>query len=326
MRVFVAGATGYIGRFAVRALVARGHEVVAFARPRAADAEARTRADLPGAELRFGEVTDPASLAADGFAGERFDAIVSCLASRSGAPDDAWRVDHGAHVALLEAGQAAGIQHFVLLSAICVQRPKLAFQHAKLAFERALMEAGVTYSIVRPTAFFKSLAGQVARVQAGRPFLMFGDGEATACKPISERDLGAFLADCLEDDAKRNAILPVGGPGPAISPNAQAAMLAEACGVPLKVKRVPFLLMDVIVGTLTALGLVWPKMRARADLARIGRYYASESMLLWDEAAGAYDADATPEYGTDTLAAFYRRVAVEGLEGQTLGEHSVFKA
>jgi divinyl chlorophyllide a 8-vinyl-reductase len=50
----------------------------------------------------------------------------------------------------------------VLLSAICVQKPLLEFQRAKLAFEAKLQEAGdITYSIVRPTAFFKSLAGQV---------------------------------------------------------------------------------------------------------------------------------------------------------------------
>lgn len=43
------------------------------------------------------------------------------------------------------------------------QRPLLEFQKAKLAFEEKLMGAGnITYSIVRPTAFFKSLAGQVS--------------------------------------------------------------------------------------------------------------------------------------------------------------------
>ncbi len=43
------------------------------------------------------------------------------------------------------------MSHFVLLSAICVQKPLLAFQKAKLAFEAHLPEQGLTYSIVRPT-------------------------------------------------------------------------------------------------------------------------------------------------------------------------------
>lgn len=38
----------------------------------------------------------------------------------------------------LEAGRAAGAKHYVLLSAICVQKPLLEFQKAKLKFEAAL--------------------------------------------------------------------------------------------------------------------------------------------------------------------------------------------
>ena len=193
-RVFVLGATGTIGRATVRALVRRGHEVVCFVRPRAGVGGALAPDDsarlLAGAAVRFGDVTDPVSLARDGFRGERFDALVSCLASRTGAPKDAWAIDHQAHVQALEAARNAGVSHVVLLSAICVQKPLLAFQHAKLAFEKALIESGLTYSIVRPTAFFKSLSGQVERVKRGKPFLVFGDGTLTACKPISDDDLG----------------------------------------------------------------------------------------------------------------------------------------
>jgi hypothetical protein len=41
-------------------------------------------------------------------------------------------------VVALHTAQAAGVKHFVLLSAICVQKPLLVFQQAKLAFENAL--------------------------------------------------------------------------------------------------------------------------------------------------------------------------------------------
>ena len=89
---------------------------------------------------------------------------MSCTASRNGVPAYDWRVDYDANRNLLAAARCAGARHFVLLSAICVQRPRLAFQRGKLAFEAALKESGITDSIVRPTAFFKSLAGQVDRV------------------------------------------------------------------------------------------------------------------------------------------------------------------
>ena len=163
--------------------------------------------------MRFGDVTDSASIAGDGFRGERFDALVSCLASRTGAPKDAWAIDFQAHVDALAVAKDAGVSQMVLLSAICVQKPRLAFQHAKLAFERVLMASGLTYSIVRPTAFFKSLSGQVDRVKRGKPFMVFGDGAVTACKPISDDDLGRFLVECLEDESRYNRVLPIGGPG-----------------------------------------------------------------------------------------------------------------
>ena len=182
MRVCLLGATGTIGRATLRALLRRGHNMVCFVRPRPGSAPA-----IVGATVRIVEMCDPVTITRDGFRGERFDAVVSCMASRTGAPRDAWAVDYQAHAAVLAAAREVGVGHFVQLSAICVQKPLLAFQYAKLTFEAALIESGLTYSIVRPTAFFKSLCGQIERVKRGKPFVMFRDGTLTACKPISGR-------------------------------------------------------------------------------------------------------------------------------------------
>lgn len=326
-RVLVVGGTGYIGRHVVRELVGRGTAVVCLVRRRAGVGgrmdEAATREALGGARLCFGDVTDPASLAA-ALGDERFDAVVSCLATRTGGVKDSWRIEHQANLHVLQAAERAGARHFVLLSAICVQRPRLEFQRAKLAFEQALAQSGLDYSIVRPTAFFKSLCGQVEKVKRGKPFVMFGDGELTACKPISERDLARFMADCLDDPSRRNAILPIGGPGAPISPRQQGELLFELCGRPPRFRRVPVGMLDAIIATLGAVSRVIPPLRDKVELARIGRYYATESMLVWDEAAGRYDAEATPSFGADTLAELYARVLRDGLAGQELGDHAVF--
>jgi divinyl chlorophyllide a 8-vinyl-reductase len=61
-----------------------------------------------------------------------------------------------------------------------------------------------------------------------------------------------------------------------------------------------------------------------AEFGRIGKYYATESMLVWDDRAQAYDADATPSYGRDTLEAFFSKAVKEGLAGQELGDAAVF--
>ena len=255
--------------------------------------------------------------------GERFDALVSCLASRTGDPADAWAIDHRAHLHALAAARAAGVEQVVLLSAICVQKPLLAFQHAKLAFEKALMESGMVYSIVRPTAFFKSLSGQIARVRQGKPFLIFGDGTLTACKPISDADLADYLATCLDDPLRHNRVLPIGGPGDAIAPRQQGEHLFSLLGRPARFKQVPVALLDAIIGVLGTAGRVVPALQRKAELARIGRYYATESMLVLDPHTGRYDAAATPSTGTDTLFDHYARL-VSGAAEPERGDHAVF--
>lgn len=326
-RVFVLGATGTIGQATVRALLRRGHEVVCLVRPQAgvggrlsADASARL---LAGATVRVGDVRDPASVARDGLGGEPFDVMVSCLASRTGEPQDAWAIDHQAHLHALAAARAAGIGHVVLLSAICVQKPLLAFQQAKLAFERALIDSGLSYSIVRPTAFFKSLSGQVERVRQGKPFLVFGDGRLTACKPISDDDLGDYLAACVDDPSLHRRVLPIGGPGPAITPREQGEALFRLLGREPRFKQVPVKLLDAIVGGLDLAGRLVPALARKAELARIGRYYATESMLVLDPATGRYDADATPSTGRDTLFEHYARLW-RGEVTTERGDHAVF--
>lgn len=326
-RVFFTGATGSIGRATVQALSARGLEVVCLVRQLQAGSvgqavQARLAA-LPGVRLRHGNPLCAESLQRDGLQGERFDIWVSCMASRTGEPADAQAVDRDAHLMALDACRRAGVGHVVLLSAICVQKPVLAFQKAKLAFEKALIESGLNYSIVRPTAFHKSLSGQFERVRRGRPFLVFGDGQRTACKPISDGDLANFIAECLDDQSRHRRILPIGGPGPAITPLQQARLLCDALGKPLRVRRVPTGLLDLIVAVLSLAAWVVPGLRTKAELARIGRYYASESMLWMDPATGLYSPEGTPSYGRCTLADHYAAL-VRGEAADERREHSVF--
>ncbi|MEO0486562.1 MAG: NAD(P)H-binding protein [Pseudomonadota bacterium] len=298
MKVTLLGATGTVGRATLSALRLGGHEV-------------RTPGRADYADL--------------GPAMTGMEAVISCIASRSGVPRDAWAVDHGLNAAALRAAQAAGVTRFVMLSAICVQKPRLAFQYAKLAFEAELAGSGLTYSIVRPTAYFKSLSGQVERVRAGKPFLTFGNGTLTACKPISDADLARYLVECLSVPGRENAVLPIGGPGPALTPLDQARLMGDALGVEVRTRSVTPRLLSGIAAALELprkLPGVWaPKLMEKAALARIGHYYATESMLVWN--GTAYDADATPEYGTDTLADHYRALAAREVVDDR-GAHAVF--
>jgi divinyl chlorophyllide a 8-vinyl-reductase len=153
--------------------------------------------------------------------------------------------------------------------------------------------------------------------------LVFGDGTLTACKPISDDDLAAYIADCLTDPQRHRRILPIGGPGPAITPRQQGEALFALLKKPPRYKHVPVGLLDGIVSALHVAGKLLPPLARKAELARIGRYYATESMLVWDAARGRYDADATPSTGTQTLTAHYESL-LQGTVANERGEHAVF--
>ncbi len=318
--VLIAGATGYIGRFVVTELRRRGYRVIAILRN---PPDAEVAKHLEACEVRVALLTD-VDVLKEALAGLKADAVISCIASRSGAPKDAWLVDYKANSNLLAAARELGVSRFVLLSAICVQKPQLEFQKAKLAFETELAVSGIDYSIVRPTAFFKSLSGQVDRVRDGKPFLVFGDGSETRCKPISEADLARYLVDCLEHQKYRNRILPIGGPGDPLSPLDQGNLLFEILGETPRYRHVPVRLFDVAIAVLRPLSILFPSLARKAEFARIGRYYATESMLVWDPENEDYNAAATPETGSDTLRCHYQRMLTDGGKGQELGEHKLF--
>ncbi|MFO6446096.1 NAD(P)H-binding protein [Erythrobacter sp. NE805] len=289
-RVALAGASGTIGAAVLRRLEAEGHTVTAVPRAALADPDA------------LAEVMD----------GAQPEVVISCIASRSGAPRDAQAVDYEANVDLLAAAVAAGAGHFILLSAICVQKPLLAFQRAKLAFEAELTASAMGYTIIRPTAFFKSLSGQAKRVAAGKPFLIFGDGALTRCKPISDDDLARFIVGCIDAPEARGKVLPIGGPGPAITLKEQGELLFRVAGKPARFKSVSPRIFT-LAERLLALGAPFSGWFAeKAEYARIARYYATESMLVRDSATGEYSAELTPEFGSETLESHYRRLLEGG--------------
>lgn len=298
LRVLLAGATGTIGQAVLAELLARDFEVVALAREAARN--------LPATHDRLtvwqGDWIHPSE---DMLPPGGFDAVISCIASRTGGLLDAWYVDYFANLRLLDMARRTDAQRFVLLSAICVQKPQLVFQREKLRFEAALAASGLGYTIIRPTAYFKSLAGQFERVKRGKPFLVFGDGLLTACKPVSERDLASYLVNRMLDADAAGQILPIGGPGRAITPMDQVSMLGRVLGREIPVRSVSPQLFDVLGVAIAPAGWVSQWGLDRREFLRIAKYYATESMLVWDEARGCYDPDLTPETGSDSLEGFY---------------------
>lgn len=311
----IAGATGYIGKSVVRESVRQGYKTIALVRSvdkvKSQEGKALFGDFFEGAELVECDVTNEDALTKtfqDIAAQQPITAVVSCLASRSGVKKDAYLIDYQATLNCLTAGRAAKAQHFVLLSAFCVKNPWLQFQQAKLKFEAALQEqTDMTYSIVRPTAFFKSVSGQLEVVQAGAPFVMFGDGEVTRCNPIAESDLATYLMDCVTDKSRHNKILNLGGPDEPLTMKKQGEMLFQATGKPENFFYAPLWLFDAIINSLQWLADVTGSeaLEDAAETGRIGKYYAVEDMLTTDP---------SEKFGTITLQEHYNRIAVEGQE------------
>ena len=317
MRVLLAGATGYIGAAVLRELLSQHHEVLALVRP--------GRALTPGLEPAITRIE--ADITHDAEWDSRLppvEAVISCLASRSGAPRDAREVEYEANCQLLEYAERVGTRHFVLLSAICIQKPRLAFQREKLKFEARLHDSSVPGTIIRATAFFRSLVGQFERVRAGKPFLLFGSGHLTACKPISDSDLAQFIVTQLDAPHSGTVMRPIGGPGPALTPQDQGRMLCEALDKPFRTTSLPPEMFDWLRWLLSPLALISRRMSDRLEFLRIAKFYATESMLCWDDSTKRYDAEATPEFGEDTLADFYEKLSAGEVSIPERGEHSLF--
>ena len=289
-KIAVVGATGYIGRQVVKELVDRG--IFTTSLVRSYEMPDITKRCLDGSNMQLCDILNPDAVN-DALSDEEITAVIVCLASRSGIPRDAWLVDfEGGKNVINALENNAKItktnKHYVLLSAFCVGKPLLQFQFAKLKLEDILQSSPhISHSIVRPTAFFKSLDGQIESVQKGNPILYFGDGTCSA-NAISETDLAAYLADCAMDPKKvnmYNQCRNIGGPDvPPITKYQQAELIYNTLNIPHNKRKyvsIPLGVLDVLISGFALLELGFRsaglkgqqmKMEDAAEIVRIIRY------------------------------------------------------
>jgi divinyl chlorophyllide a 8-vinyl-reductase len=292
--------------------VKQGYQTIALVRDKSSTEDESFGDFFTGAQVVECDVCDAEKLKtvmqqiADESPSKKIEAIVSCLASRSGVKKDAYKIDYQATLNCLDAGRAVGAGHFVMLSAFCVKNPWLQFQQAKLKFEAALQDqSDMSWSIIRPTAFFKSVSGQLEIVKGGAPYVMFGDGKVTRCNPIAESELAQYLMDCVTDKTRHNIVKDLGGPDNPLDMTEQGAMLFKALDMEPKFAFAPLWLFDVIIDSLQFLANIsnLEALEDAAETGRIGKYYAVEGMLTTDP---------SEKYGEITLQQHYNRIAVEG--------------
>jgi divinyl chlorophyllide a 8-vinyl-reductase len=158
---------------------------------------------------------------------------------------------------------------------------------------------------VRPTAFFKSVSGQLEAIMSGAPYVLFGDGAVTRCNPIAESELAEYLLNCLVHDDKQNKILNVGGPDNPLTNKMLGEMMFRAVGQEPRFVFAPTVFFDPIIDTLQFLAntLKSEKLEDAAETARIGKYYAIQDMLTTDP---------SEKYGKITMQHHYNQIAAKG--------------
>jgi uncharacterized protein YbjT (DUF2867 family) len=150
MKAFVAGATGETGRRIVQELMTRDIPVRAFVRN-----ITKAREILPaGVELVEGDVLQPQTL--ESAIGDSTVILCATGAKPGLDPTEPYRVDFEGTKNLVDAAKAKGIEHFVLVSSMCVSQlfhPLNLFWLIlvwKKQAEEYIQKSGLTYTIVRP--------------------------------------------------------------------------------------------------------------------------------------------------------------------------------
>ena len=205
LRVLVAGATGYLGRYIVSELHTRGHLVRALVRNPEGLGSARD-----AAEVFVGQATDDATL--EGVA-EEVDAVISCLGNRTfKRRPTVWEVDRDANLHLVRRAEQAKVSRFIFVAVFKGQetRDRVPQIEAREQVIEALKTGTTAWTIIRPSGFFNDMTEFLEMAKKGTAWLI-GKGE-TRFNPIHGADLAKFIVDRLEESSAVGYEYPVGGP------------------------------------------------------------------------------------------------------------------
>ena len=187
--VFIAGATGYLGRHLCAEYSRRGWYVTALVRDR------ERAANLAADTLVEAEATRPEALAGvmDGV-----DLVVSALGITRQADGLTYRdVDYWANLNLLHEAEAADVGRFAyvhVLNADAMRHVPLVA--AKADFVDALCASALASTVVAPSGYFSDMGDFLSMARSGHIWL-FAPG-TQRINPIHGADLAAATADATE--------------------------------------------------------------------------------------------------------------------------------
>ena len=208
-RVFVTGATGFVGRHVVQCLMESGHAVRILARR-----PVRQHLLPEGIEVSHASLTDQEGLEATLSGIDAVVHLVAIIRERGEATFDS--VNHLGTARLAKAALSAGVSRFVLMGAIgAVDDPRFPYLQSKWRGEQALIQSGLPYTILRGSIIFGegdefvNTLGGLVRVFPLVPVIGRGNVRFQA---IHVEDVAHSIARTLELDEAKNRIIEIGGP------------------------------------------------------------------------------------------------------------------
>jgi hypothetical protein len=72
------------------------------------------------------------------------------------------------------------------------------------------------------------------------------------------------------------------------------------------------------------LSIISKNTRDLREFLKIAYYYATESMLFWDEKIGSYSSNKTPEYGSESLEEYYKKILKNDVVYKELKDQKLF--
>ena len=210
MRILVTGGTGFVGSRIVPALCGEGHEVRALVRTPAAG----ERVEAQGAEPVAGDIGNAASLQA---ALEGCSHVVHLVALIKGRPAEFQAVMVDGTRSLVAAAREAGVERFVLMSALGAAEPTaetVPYFRAKWAMEQEVKGSGLEHTIFRPSFVFGkggALPTFIAQVRYSPLVTVIGNGRQRS-QPIWVDDVAAYVANAIGNTQAANRTFELGGP------------------------------------------------------------------------------------------------------------------
>ncbi len=213
-RTAVLGGSGFIGRYIVQRLAARGDVIPVGCRHAEEAKFLKPLGDvgqIATLNLTIGdEQILPAFLAGN-------DALVNCVGIlRESGSQTFDRVHHTGPARLARLAREAGIERFVHISAIGADpRSSSAYARTKAAGEAAVRDAFPTVTILRPSVVFGAedqFFNQFAAMATISPVLPLIGGGHTRFQPVYVGDVADAVVKCLDDPTTAGRTYELGGP------------------------------------------------------------------------------------------------------------------